>query len=218
MKKNIFIAVLPFFIFTHCSKNKDNADLQKGLQAHFKLDGAFSDLTGHISSTGHIGTINFITDRHGTAQGAASFGGGYFWFDFPENFSATPMTISFWVKLKDLTKEAYFIKTDQAGFGINQNKDKIHFVVSTPVTDGFGSTVTTGWSHIAGTYDGTNVKLYINGEYKGYEVNPGDPGQTIHVEIGTVEASPFNWEGSLDDIRFYNRILSKEEIKMLAEE
>jgi hypothetical protein len=74
-------------------------------------------------------------------------------------------------------------------------------------------------NHICLTYDGTNARLYANGVLvssykKSWNVIKKD------ARIGSqVGGSPFNqemWEGTVSDIRVYNRVLSEAEIKQLA--
>jgi hypothetical protein len=207
-------------LFIHCSKNKNNAppDLQKGLQAWFKLDGGFAESTSNISSSGHSGTASAVADRKGNAQGAISFEGGFFWFEFPKSFMAIPMSISLWIKAKNVNSVSYLVKASTAAFGIHQINDRIGFFVSTPVTDGFATNFSAQWTHVVGTYDGKDVKVYIDGVYKGSEYNPGVPDPTTRVDIGSFADYPDTWEGTLDDIRFYNRLLSGQEIQLLAQE
>ena len=75
------------------------------------------------------------------------------------------------------------------------------------------------WSHIVGLCDGVNLKLYIDGLHVGtttFTQNGSSINTNIaHVEIGrhqfggTIAAS-FN--GVIDDVRIYDRVLSDEEI------
>ena len=75
------------------------------------------------------------------------------------------------------------------------------------------------WFHVAGTYDGTNMKLYINGSL----VNS----KQINGTIGTANMSPLligtrlkmassTWDGTLADIRFYDKALGSIDIARLA--
>jgi len=220
MKKKKLLLLLFILLLLHCSKSKDNeiADLQKGLKAWFKLDGGFTDSAGNAIAIDHSGSVSAVADRKGNKGSAMSFDDGYFWFDFPESFAGFPISISLWIKPKDLKKQAYLLQAGTHAFGIHQIDNRIGFTVSTPVTDGFTSAFTAQWSHITGTFDGNSVKLYINGKLIGEEINPGIPDATMQVKIGSLPDDPTKWEGALDEIRFYNRLLSSEEIKMLAEQ
>jgi hypothetical protein len=84
------------------------------------------------------------------------------------------------------------------------------------------------WHAVAGTYDGTRVRLYLDGN----EVGAGTP-----VPAGTaIDYSPENsdlelgrypnsdscggahaWEGNLDEVRVYNRALTLDEVRLLQD-
>ncbi len=69
------------------------------------------------------------------------------------------------------------------------------------------------WMHFAGVFDGTNVKLYINGELKASV--PGSLGNEPNapVTIGRSGDCPLLWDGKMDDIRIWNRALCQAEIQ-----
>lgn len=56
--------------------------------------------------------------------------------------------------------------TEAGGFGLNfYNNHQLEFSVHTGAYQGAGTVVNTGkWLHLVGTYDGSAVRLYINGE------------------------------------------------------
>ena len=79
------------------------------------------------------------------------------------------------------------------------------------------TTLVTGrWHHVAGTYDGATIRIYVDGQLGG--------SQSV-VSTGTADANPVlfgsrpdgqdSLTGFLDDVRVYNRALSGDEIKRL---
>ena len=75
------------------------------------------------------------------------------------------------------------------------------------------------WMHIAATYDGTNIRLYINGVQEG-GTKPGVAIATNATNLG-LGAEPATtvinlFQGTMDDARVYNRALSESEIQVLA--
>ena len=88
------------------------------------------------------------------------------------------------------------------------------FGAKAPWTDAFGSSALSvnTWVHIAGTFDGTNVRLFIDGVQDGIAARTADLSQeTNNTYVGS---SPYNefFNGRIDDFRIYNRALSAAEI------
>ena len=73
------------------------------------------------------------------------------------------------------------------------------------------------WHHIACTYDGTDMKLYMDGELISSKNNPGAAikQQAIKTGIGNQNGdAPLN--GTLDEIRIWNTARTQEELKEYA--
>jgi len=76
------------------------------------------------------------------------------------------------------------------------------------------------WYHIAFTFDSGNLKLYLDGQL--IDSTTGNPtpiaGNNLPYRIGAGYPTPtsFYFNGTLDDVRVYNRTLSETEISYLA--
>ena len=69
------------------------------------------------------------------------------------------------------------------------------------------------WSHVAATYDGTNVRLYVNGVLAGALVAGGElPATDDPLRIGGNLIWGEYFAGRIDEVRVYNRALSAGEI------
>jgi Zn-dependent metalloprotease/subtilisin family serine protease len=73
------------------------------------------------------------------------------------------------------------------------------------------------WTHIAGTWDGTTMRIYLNGvlqpqtlAFSGPITTTSDP-----VRIGKSSTSQYAFYGSIDEARIYSRALSSQEITAL---
>ena len=132
-------------------------------------------------------------------------------------------TISAWVKPNNLSGDKYiFIQNGPTLFHISNDKlvGGIYTGTWTSVTS-ISSLVANVWSHVVMTYDGSNIKLYINGKFDNSVAKTGNLSSLSCVEIGrfnggncsTGVSSYFN--GQLDDIRLYNYALTSEQIKTL---
>ena len=86
------------------------------------------------------------------------------------------------------------------------------FDAQTVVTDG-------EWHHVAGTYDGSDFKLYIDGEVDA-EVSPGtEPDTHDNVFfIGGCDVGGYWMSGIIDEVVLYDRSLSENEINELIED
>ncbi len=76
------------------------------------------------------------------------------------------------------------------------------------------------WNHLAGTYDGTTLKIYVNGEVSAsQDYAPSGISQTqFELFLGTdqYDNNPNYLNGRLDNFRLYNRALNSNEIKQLS--
>jgi len=72
------------------------------------------------------------------------------------------------------------------------------------------------WRHIAGTWDGRKLRLYIDGELQGETDRTGLPNPNPYpVMIGTFEYPSCHggaFGGVIDDVRIYRRALSADEV------
>jgi hypothetical protein len=135
------------------------------------------------------------------------------------------LTLSIWVNTNDAGNgehNPYISKGDHSYVLKHFNGNNIEFFVYSggwrtatfPVDESFNGV----WHHLAGTYNGTQVKLYIDGELRGttnytgaIEVSSDD------INLGrNSEDTDRLFDGIIDDARIYNRALSEVEVSKLA--
>ncbi|MHC4649022.1 MAG: LamG domain-containing protein, partial [Planctomycetota bacterium] len=113
-------------------------------------------------------------------------------------------------------RESYALQIggdDQASFFVRDANTGMH------AADGTGSLGRNEWIHLAGSYDGNQVKLYINGELD--NANTEGPfsilADTNDLSIGNrSDANDRAFIGTVDDVRVYNRALLDSEIAFIA--
>ena len=70
------------------------------------------------------------------------------------------------------------------------------------------------WYHVAGTYDGAKIKIYINGKLEGSAPHKGklSTGSPWDVMVGTKASREFNWKGFIDEVRVSSIARTAEEL------
>ena len=76
------------------------------------------------------------------------------------------------------------------------------------------TTLSTGvWAHIVGTYDGTNMKLYINGSLDITKSRVGTiPTSTNSLRIAEANINNNEYEGNIASVKIYNKALTSAEV------
>ncbi len=217
-------------------------DLLDGLVGHWPLDRQSYDQATHQfsdkSAEGNHGTGNgdnlgdtfdFNIDQHGIGGGATPFGGDGDYVNCGNNSSLNITdtgTFCAWIKCHT-TVYAYagiITKGLANSYRIFTNlSDKLFFrlqigaeAFSTEISSTLGLNV---WRFIAATYDkdagSNNQKLYIDGVVDRQRTTTGVIGTgEDDVRIGTVNTVS-SFDGSISDVRIFNRALSQDEITWL---
>ena len=176
--------------------------------------------------------MNGATFAAGKVGQAFSFDGVDDYVEVPHNaslsFSPTsPMTVDLWA-YRTSSSNGHHLLAKRAGCGSNDMNYQLHLnqtglcFLGTDVGDNM--VCTTGgladlplntWTHIAGTFDGSTLRLFINGQM--VASNPSatlGPQNSAPLTIGALGScssiDPFG--GLLDEVSIYNRDLSASEI------
>src|SRR5690606_5814941 len=75
------------------------------------------------------------------------------------------------------------------------------------------------WVHVAATYDGAGMRLYINGvenNSKPFSSSPQIKTNELELTIGSGSDGYMELKGAMDDVRIYNVALGADEIQDLA--
>lgn len=207
-----------------------------GLVGYWPFNGNAND----ESSNGNNGTISgatLTTDRFGNANSAYSFDGNNDYITVADNASLKPtkVSISVWVKLNGTTCTQTGGNSDMAsvifkknsynscfeGYMIGYRTDlhKFHGLASNGSNATCFSNTTTinVWKHIVLTIDSNIMKFYENGvlldsESIGFSLNYG----TTPLCFGSTQLS-YNgfFNGVMDDIGIWNRVLTQNEVNKL---
>lgn len=196
-----------------------------GLVAYYPFNGNANDASGNAQNLLTRGTPLLVTDKDGVPDQAYAFNGGSDQLYYPTGiFQTTPSayTISTWFKANQTSGGNYFVYEASSGIyyrmriadhylELGQSPDTGDFIeVRAPFTD------TISWHHAVLKWDGSQVYGYLDGRLIGSaaisSTNTWDLGFSVSG-AGTSTNNPFN--GSIDEVRVYNRALSDAEIQAL---
>jgi len=228
MKKYILI-----FTFLFGISGFAQADLNDGLVAYYPFNGNANDESGN-GYHGQVSGAILSSDRLGNANRAYNFDGKDDFIDIGNiyNFN-TEIAFSGWFRLVQdgkwnafFTKNTYcdlafmykgfddtdYSKTMRTFNGTCEGIRSYDYDIELPLNT---------WFHIVFQSDGTQIQLFIDGQ----KVNSFNYSSSLkdgtNFYIGatdTVYGFNYIWNGSIDDIRIYNRALSETEIHQLFNE
>lgn len=177
------------------------------------------DFSGHENH----GTINGAAKAPGRIGGAYRFDGSgdYVQVTDSNSLDATQVTVAAWITTDSVSGTASAVRKDAAYF-IRRNTSSIEFTARISAVDRTVTSTTTltagSFVHVAGTYDGSTVRLYINGVEEGTPVSISGSIDTNANDlfVGSANASVELWEGIVDEVYIFNSALSESEIAELA--
>ena len=207
-----------------------------GLVGWWPFTGNANDLSGN-NNNGTVNGAALIADRFSTASDAYTFDGSTNYISVTDNNSldfTNNLSFSCWVKIPNYSPAP--IGGERATLGKQRlnNGTGFHLVA---VSQAYSSKYVFGmqnlstsvvlvsqdsiplnnWTHIVGTYNGSQMKLYKNGILKG----------TINTNISLINSTePFYigkelnsggrfFNGQIDDVALWNRPLTECEVKKL---
>ena len=210
-------------------------NLKDGLIVHHALDGDISGVHAGkiVDATLEDGLPHFVDGRIGTA---ASFDGQrYIDAGMPPNLGyEDEFTLSAWI-YPNRDNGVIFSRANEGdqgevGWGLYIEDGKIRLNLSTRVLDDGVAAETTQaiqlerWQHVAATYDGSKtpegMRIYVDGieqELAGLLDLVGNRlPQRYPLRIGASGSTKPNFQGSIDDVRIYDRVLEPEEIAVVS--
>jgi hypothetical protein len=197
--------------------------------ARWKLDDATGTLASDCIGTNN-GTISGATWTTGKIRGGLLFNGSTDYVSIPDGVQFRPttaMTIAGWVKASSWPTDpdwaCIVLRKGDANpnnWELDVGLGRVSFVLDD--YDAYairGNTVlaTNTWYHVAATWDGATIRLYVNGVLDATPVSrTGAIGtDTRAVYLGGRVGSTDIISGSVDDVRLYSRALTAPEVAAL---
>ena len=131
--------------------------------------------------------------------------------------STTSLSISAWAYKTDTSQASIIGRGASVDYGIFVYGGSLQFGLNS----GSWSTITTSiptvntWFHVCATWDGTSMKLYVNGALASSASKTGTITYTSNnTTIGKNSTlSGFEWDGKIDEVALFNYALSERQIK-----
>jgi arabinan endo-1,5-alpha-L-arabinosidase len=207
-----------------------------GLVAHYQMDGDVQDSSGNGFHGTLAGDPNFpvayVNGPAGLGKGLLFDGAiGHQYIDLgPINPSAATgkLSVAMWAKWDGLS-DAWqgLIGKRQSGWSANemmwqleanQTNGSLHFQREGANDLQLTTGLTVGqWTHLAVTFDGTTLTGYVDGAQVAQTTFSFGFATAAPVQIGSSSSGGGNaFNGTLDEVRIYDKALSADEVKTLA--
>ncbi len=182
-----------------------------------------TDASGH-NNTGTISGATWTTA--GKFGGALVFNGTSAWVTIPDAPAlrlTTDMTLEAWVKPSTVTEawrdviykgnDNYLLEgTTPNGGGVPAGGGT--FEANFVATYGTAPLAVNTWTHLALTYDGATLRLYVNGVQVASQAQTGNLVTSANpLQIGGDSIFGQYFQGTIDEVRIYNQALSPSEIQ-----
>jgi hypothetical protein len=206
-----------------------------GLIGYYPFTGNANDQVATLSN-GTVNGATLVSDRFGNANSAYSFNGTSDYISFPTTkYLVNSYTYSFWMKItSNPTSAQYMMSIGSPAIGgaegyasfLGANKG-IGFGSYAVSGSSAGSTISSPpalnqWHHVCITRGSAYLSMYVDGKYVDSQSTGGSNPQygtgTYAFLIGTRFNNANYFNGSLDDLRIYNRAVSATEVKSLYNE
>lgn len=220
MKTKILLLAGLLLASLSCKKEGKPPYPKDGLISYFNFDDNFKDQQLNTEDGVPIGDPVFVEGKRGKA---ISFDGNSQGVNFikKNDNASTQVSVSVWVRCTNsVNSVAYFFVGSKflSFLGLFQTSSDV-LGMSVQVNPGGMNNAQTVvansmWTHVTGTYDGTFIRLYINGELKAIKSHEGSiKGYVEGFDIGAFNQN--YWAGSIDELYLYNRALSQAEVTQL---
>lgn len=199
--------------------------LTDGLVGYWKMNETGSpslDSSGNNGSGTWTGDTTYAAGKYGNAISLDGTGDYVSFTDSPALSPTSKISLSAWVypvssiatKAIVVKNESYRLVTDASGNPICQIHNGTDWQSPTTSTTALSLS---SWQQVSCTYDGTSAKVFVNGNQTGassYAEPIADNANALR--IGNDSGATYgDFNGRLDEVRFYNRALPPSEIQFL---
>jgi parallel beta-helix repeat protein len=206
------------------NEDKDQFAFPRQLLAYYKFNGSWNDASGN-NLTATSNGVGFGCD--GADAVSANFNGGSL-LSLPINnmlrLSTSKFYLSCWIK-PTVVQGIQGISRSQDADGYNtgwrllllDNTLNGRIVTNWGAVDVYCGGIQAGaWNHVALMYDGTALKVFLNGQLQASTATGGyihyASGPSQNMLIGYSNGNNYYFNGRIDEYRFYNGVVSQQEV------
>ncbi|MCC6460755.1 MAG: LamG domain-containing protein [Saprospiraceae bacterium] len=210
--KNVGLFAISFFILFHGCKDEEPGfnPLETGFVSQLSFNGNLNDHSNFITATDSCGAPNFVTGVLGVAL-LVDENCPTLTFDKQTFRNSQKISVSLWFKTSENGNIWHFIRSSD--FQVFTKFGEVGISISIPETESAKAAFEPDtWTHFVGTYDGTTIKTYINGQFAASTKHKGEissPGYFFELNGGGT------WTGAIDELYIYDSALSEEQVKQL---
>lgn len=208
--KNIVIALALGCCLLTAAAQKN---IDQGLVAFYSYNGNANDYSGN-NYHGVAYGVWPVADHNGIGNQAYYFDGIASKINVAKDeFVTDVLSVSFWLRITANNTFRYCIACSD--FSLFTEGDSVGMCILLPLekrVKGYAGMNT--WTNVVGTFDNYYIRLYINGTMVDSVFHQGLIFDSNWELIMGAFGSNY-WEGELDDIRIYNRVLSKADVTEL---
>lgn len=124
-----------------------------------------------------------------------------------------PLTLESWIKVPVTPTTQQLIIEDNDGFRMRMqttSAGKVNIALGTTINTGGVSSTTSlaanTWYHVAGTWDGSKIRVFVNGTLEGTLAYTGSVPAPSGITFGQLPAGSYNFSGSLDEVRISDTV------------
>ena len=173
------------------------------------------DILGFPLTHTNNGWLNLVSGVHASSGGAGTY------VEVADNSVLdieSAVTVEAWVKTDTTASERFIVQKHSQEYGLQMDDGGVYRgvlrtaggLVYYTSTD---TAVVGTWYHLVMTYDGANVKMYKDAVLKTTTAETTNIVTSAHpLRIGCETAGNYAFDGSVDEVRIYNRTLSLAEI------